>query len=104
MRAEGYEVLEAENGEEALAIAGQYKGGHPVAADRCNHAQTSRAGTGVAPAIALPGDESDLHVGLHGERAGAGWNAGAEYGPAAETVHGEKDSGSNSQLNVSMRT
>ena len=26
MRAEGYEVLEAENGEEALAIAGRYKG------------------------------------------------------------------------------
>jgi two-component system, cell cycle sensor histidine kinase and response regulator CckA len=54
MRAEGYEVLEAENGEEALAIAGQYKGGHPVAADRCNHAQTSRAGTGVAPAMRYP--------------------------------------------------
>jgi signal transduction histidine kinase len=69
---------------------------HPIAAYRCDYAQAARAGIGVAVAAALSGDESDLHVGLHGKRAGAGRNAGAEHGAAAKAVHGEKNSGSDS--------
>src|SRR5207249_11884811 len=66
-----------------------------IAADRCNHAKAAWSRTCVAIAIEILWSKSHLHdVRLYGKCSRTGWNAGAKYRAAAETVHGEENPGS----------
>src|SRR5882724_1027274 len=67
---------------------------HSIAADRCNHAKAAWSGTCVAIAIKIPWSKSHLYVRLYGKRSRTGWDAGAKYRAATETVHGEENPGS----------
>jgi hypothetical protein len=68
---------------------------HSIAADRCNHAKAAWSRTCVAIAIEIPWSKRHLQdVRPYGKHSRTGWNAGAKYRAAAETVHREANPGS----------
>src|SRR4029453_10498505 len=83
---QGYSVLEAQNGREALRISALHTG--PIELLLTDVVMPELSGRELAERLAAPPDDAGrLHVGLYRYRCRAPWRARARHDLSSETLH-----------------